>query len=82
MVQYLIAEAREFCGAVAKESRLAWLQAFEACTGKIAQSKYDQALAILRAWSFVQRRALEGSVELHRADWTAFIAIWRPPHVA
>jgi hypothetical protein len=49
MVQNLIAEARVFCGAVAKESRLAWLQAFEACTGKIAQSEYDQALAILRA---------------------------------
>src|SRR5271166_3994919 len=43
LVQNLFAEARVFHGAVPAQTRHAWLEAIEACKGKIPESEYDQA---------------------------------------
>ena len=69
MAQNLIAEARVFPGAALSESRQARLQAIEGCNGKIPQEEYDEALAILGAWSaFGQQWAPEGFDDLLQAS--------------
>ena len=50
LVQDLFQEAKiQSHGAVPVVTRQAWLEAIEGCKGKIPESEYDEALAILRA---------------------------------
>jgi hypothetical protein len=51
LVNGLFEEADAFRGAVPEQSRQAWLKSIEGCKGKIPESEYNQALAILRAGS-------------------------------
>jgi hypothetical protein len=49
LVNALFEEASAFHGAVPTETRQAWLNSIEACKGKIPDSEYNRASAILRA---------------------------------
>jgi hypothetical protein len=51
LVQNLFTEARAFHGSVPTKSRQAWVEAIEACKGKIPESEYNAASAILRVGS-------------------------------
>jgi hypothetical protein len=51
LVENLFAEARVFHGSVPSVSRQAWVEAIEACKGKIPEAEYNAALAILRVGS-------------------------------
>ena len=51
LVQNLFTEAHAFHGSVPSASRQAWVEAIEACKGKIPEAEYNAALAILRVGS-------------------------------
>jgi hypothetical protein len=48
LAQDLFQEARAFHGAVPVATRAAWLKAIEPCKGKIPETAYAEAMAILR----------------------------------